>query len=936
MSTEEETRPPDLTAPVPLRHDQMRTRARLRATYRVQMTPTFDFSAAAEVSAYLSELGISHLYCAPYLQAAPGSLHGYDVVNYHQVNRSLGGEAGLAQLDEALRARGMGQILDMVPNHMAITGRENPWWWDLLENGPASSYASYFDIEWDAPETRHADAVLVPVLGDHYGRVIEAGEIRLNFDGQDFTVRYYDHSFPVDPGSVSPVLADAEQRLERAGQGSDRLSFLAGAFGRLPAASLSDRASARRRAQDKEVLYHLLSDLYRQQPAVRQAVDEAVANLNHDPDALDIFLGLQNYRLAFWRITRQELGYRRFFDINSLIGLRMGDEMVFLDTHALMLDWLAQGLLDGLRIDHPDGLRDPQGYFQRLRASQRAASDEGEAWIVIEKILELGEDLPAHWPVHGTTGYDFLNRVNGLFVDRSAEQDLSAFYERFTGCSSEYAPLVREKKLLAANEVLGSDIARLQALLLEVCEHNRRYRDYTRPELRAALAELAAAMPVYRTYVRPVEGLVTPHDERYVRQAIETAKANRPDLDEALFDFLGDLLLLRVPPNRSSLTDELVERFQQFTGPVMAKGVEDTVFYIYNRFVSLNEVGGDPGHFGVSPQDFHQACADTLARWPYTMLSTSTHDTKRSEDVRARLNVLSEMPAEWASAVRRWSEITTPYRSEEDLPDRNTEYLFYQTLVGAWPLPVERALAYMEKAAREAKVHSSWRDPNPTYEKALSAFIRAAYGDKHFTDDLHAFVQQIVEAGRTNSLAQTLLKLTTPGIPDIYQGSELWNLTLVDPDNRQPVDYELRRRLLADLRDDADPAEIHPADGHPADILARADEGLPKLWVVRQALALRRRRPEAFGPQSSYTPLSVRGDWGLAFWRGEAGQPQVLVVVPRLSLRGRPHWPTTRIDLPAGPWRNLLTGETIPGGPTSLADLLARFPVGLFESNKSS
>ena len=893
---------------------KIETRAPLRATYRVQLTPTFGFNQAAQILPYLSSLGISQLYFSPYLQAAPGSTHGYDVVNYHCVSHELGGEDELTILNQALRSHGMGQVFDMVPNHMAITGPENPWWWDVLENGPSSRYAAYFDVEWDPPEARHSNVVLVPVLGDQYGVALEAGQIQVEFDGQAFTVRYYDHTYPVDPRSVGLILASAAEAMQNSPAG-DRLAFLAGAFSRLPGASAADRDQARRRSQDTAVLYDLLARECRDVPALKAAVQSAVSRLNQDPDALDIFLELQNYRLAFWRISKVELGYRRFFDINTMAGLRMEDELVYLDSHSRVLEWLRAGELDGLRIDHPDGLRDPPEYLRRLR------SDAPSAWIVVEKILEskpsegVNEHLPDDWPVNGTTGYDFLNLVNGLFIDPDSEAAFTQLYQDFSGLDTPYPLLAYHKKLLAAREVLGSDLERLSALFLMICESHRRYRDYPYSNLRAALAETAACLPVYRTYARPSEGQISAQDEAYILRAINEVKVLREDLDPRLLDFLRDLLTLKV---RGEVETEFVQRFQQFSGPVMAKGIEDTAFYVYNRFVSLNEVGGDPARFGVTVDEFHKANAYRLEHWPYAMLSTSTHDTKRAEDARARLNALSEMPERWAEAVQRWSENNARYRSGREgwFEDPNAEYLLYQTMVGAWPLELERALQYMEKAEREAKVNTSWRNPNPDYERALGGFIRAVYADTRFIRDLDSFADTVVPVGRVNSLSQTLLKLTAPGVPDIYQGTELWDTSLVDPDNRRPVDYDTRRALLADLAQGLKPEEI----------LERMDEGLPKLWVIRQALDLRSRRGEWFDQRGSYTPIPVPEDAGVAFLRGAGA----LVIVPRLSLKFSEQGVLT-FALPAGHWHSVLTGEDFFGGPTPLGILLARFPVGLFE-----
>ena len=877
----------------------------LRATYRVQVNAGFTLTAAAAQADYLARLGISHLYTSPILQAAPGSNHGYDVVDPTRVNAELGGADALERLTQALKSADLGYILDIVPNHMAITGAENPWWWDLLENGPASRYATYFDVEWNPTESRHENQVLAPILGDHYGRVLEANEIRLDFDGRHFTVRYYDHAYPVDPKTLAPLLSLAAEDAR-----SDVLAFLADSYGLLPQPTATDRRSARRRYRDQAVLGTLLNRLCLEEPSVRGAIDRTVNALNADVDLLDAFLADQNYRLTYWRISGGELGYRRFFDINTLIGLRMEDEQVYADTHALILGWLAEGRIHGLRIDHPDGMRDPGGYFARLHDAAP------EAWLVIEKILEQGETLPQRWPIHGTTGYDFLNVANGIFVDPRAKDDFTQLYTDFTGEDGDYAAVVRDKKFQVMREVLGSDVARLVSLLGAVAERHRRHRDYTSVELRSVIMECAANMPVYRTYVHPeaAAGLaadaVSTQDGAIIDAVIAAGKERRADLSDDLFDFMAELLCLRL---RGDAENEFVSRFQQFTGPVMAKGVEDTTFYTYNRFISLNEVGGDPGHFGVSLANFHAHNAHMQAHWPQTMLAGSTHDTKRSEDVRARLNVLSEVPAPWAAAVTRWAQANEKHK-RNGLPDRNTEYLLYQTLVGAWPLSEERALPYIEKAVREAKVHTSWTQPDADYEEAVAAFVSAILADDTFTADLAAFVDEIKEAGWVNSLVQTLLRLTSPGVPDIYQGTELWDLSLVDPDNRRPVDYALRRHLLDELETLS-----------PEAIWARADEGLPKLWLIRQTLALRAQRPHLFGAESSYRPIDLPGaDRLIAYARGE----EAIVLAPRFVLREGRTFPDAVIDLPDGVWQNVFTGESIHGR-IELDAIFARFPVAL-------
>jgi (1->4)-alpha-D-glucan 1-alpha-D-glucosylmutase len=873
------------------------------STYRVQLRAEFGFDAAAAIAGYLADLGVSHLYSSPYLQAAPGSAHGYDVVDPTKVSEDLGGAEGHARLCRTLGEAGLGQVLDIVPNHMAISDRRNVWWWDVMENGSTSRYADYFDVDWNSPQARLRDTVLLPILGDHYGRVLEAGELKLVRNGGRFEIHYHEHQMPVAPRSLDKMI------LAAAGQcGSADLSFIADSLSLLP--NDAERASIVRRHRDKEVLAGQLKRLAEESPAVARALDEAVAEVNADPDRLDELFKLQNYRPAFWRTAGQELDYRRFFDVHSLIGLRMEDERVFADTHALVLRWLREGVLDGLRIDHPDGLRDPEEYFERLRR------EAPEAWIVVEKILEPEETLRESWPVQGTTGYDFLRRAAGLWIDPAGEEPLTQLYTELTGESADWPALVRDKKKLILGELLASDVNRLAEVFLEVCERHRRHRDYTRFELRHALREVAACFPVYRTYVRAELGEAGDLDRQSVDAAIAAAKEQRPAASE-LFDFFRDILTLKIsgPPE-----SELVMRFQQLTGPAMAKGVEDTAFYNFHRLTALNEVGGSPGEWGLGVEDFHRLAAESQRLWPEALLATSTHDTKRSEDVRARISLLAEIPERWGEAVRGWCERNAQYRggSRGDCPDRNAEYLLYQTLVGAWPISAERVAAYMEKATREAKAHTSWTRANPEYEEALRAFVESVLGDPGFVADLEAFVAPLVEPGRINSLAQTLLKLASPGVPDFYQGSELWDLSLVDPDNRRPVDYEVRRGLLAELKKGITSEAI----------LARMDEGLPKLWLVHQGLQLRRRLPDAFGASGSYEPLHVSGaraEHAVAFARGG----EVAVVVPRLPLKLGGDWQGTTVALPSGSWRDELTGEEVTGGERPVKDLLARFPVAL-------
>ncbi len=878
------------------------------STYRLQLHHGFTFDDAAAVADYLWELGISHLYCSPYLQAAPGSMHGYDVVDHRHVNRELGGAAGHARFAKRLDEIGLGQVLDIVPNHMAL-GRENCYWWDVLENGASSRYASFFDIDWQPQEERLRNKVLVPVLGDQYGRVLEQGGIKVtrvdpaadNAAEDAFHVECAGQTLPAAPTSLPAFLGKAAEYAR-----SDALSFLAASFARLPS-DAGDRRTLLARHRDKCVLIALLERLCAEEAGVCQAIDRALEELNRNLDALDDFLNQQNYRLAYWKTADQQLSYRRFFDVNSLIGLRVEREHVFEETHALILEWLRSGVLDGVRVDHPDGLRDPLEYFTRLRA---AAPD---AWIVGEKILEPGEFLRESWPIEGTSGYDFLNAVGGLLLRPEGMVELTRIYGQFTGQPTDFVAIAHEKKIDVQQEALGSDVNRLTSLFVEICENNRNQRDYTRTEIRRAMRELAACFAIYRTYVVPQREEIVDEDRRQLAHAIVCAKELRQDIDGGLFDFLEEVLTLR---SRGRLESEFVLRFQQFTSPVMAKGVEDTAFYCFNRLTSLCEVGADPASNGISIDQFHEYQRRMQVTHPNTMTTLSTHDTKRSDDVRARLAVLTEIPEEFGEAVVRWSGRNAGARTG-DLPDRNTEYFYYQTLIGAWPIDVQRMKEYMQKAMREAKLQTSWVANNQGYEDALHRFIERTLSDASFIGEVERMVARVLEAGRINSLTQTLLKCTAPGVPDLYQGSELWDLSLVDPDNRRPVDYALRRRLLAEMQTMS-----------VAEVMEHMDEGLPKLWTIHHALRLRREHPAWFGPDSEYVPVAVTGSRArhvVAFRRGAA----MLTVVPRLWLTVHGAWDGTAVRLPGGRWTNLLTGTCHGGESAPVADLLRDFPVAL-------
>jgi (1->4)-alpha-D-glucan 1-alpha-D-glucosylmutase len=800
---------------------------RLLGTYRLQLRREFGFDDAAALCGYLGDLGVSHLYCSPSLQAAPGSAHGYDVVDPSRLSSELGGEEGFARLCAAASAAGLRLLLDVVPNHMAARP-ENPWWWDVLAHGEGSAVARHFDVDWESRlEPSLRGRVLLPVLGDHLGRCVESGDVRI--EGE--VVRY--------PGGIAPLAAV---------QGDSVLSVL------------------------------------QRQP----------------------------YRLARWRLGPRILNWRRFFDITSLVALRAEQPETFEATHALTLDLVRRGDVDGLRVDHVDGLRDPLAYLRRLR--QACGED---TWIVVEKILAADESLPSEWPVQGTTGYEFCALATRLLVHPDGESPLLALHGSLGGAVDLDAEVRRAKRQIMATS-LQADVDRLALLLHDVCAVRPRHGDHGLDELRAALVELIAALPVYRTYA--VAGRdASAEDAARLRGACRAALAARPDLDAELLELVCRLVLDAAAREGDAAALELVQRFQQVSSAVMAKGVEDTVFYRVVPLAALNEVGGAPLPFALSLDDFHRHNARVQQHWPEALLATTTHDTKRSEDVRARLALLAEMPAEWEATVRAWHGRNAVHRSGPDLPDAVAEHLLYQSMVGAWPVDRERMLAYMEKASREAGLHTSWTDPSPEYDSALRRLVEGVYRDEPFLAAVEELVRRLTEPGRVNALALALLKLASPGVPDIYQGCESWALSLVDPDNRRPVDYASRRALLEQSR------RVCAAEAW----RRHAGSGLPKLLLVRRALRLRARHPELFDARGAYLPLPARGgraDHVVAFARGES--PGAVAVVPRFPLRLRGDWQDTALALPAGEWHDQLTGA-VRRGEVAVAELLRDFPVAL-------
>jgi (1->4)-alpha-D-glucan 1-alpha-D-glucosylmutase len=944
-----------------------------RATYRVQVNQGFTFADAAAIVPYLHDLGISHLYTSPYLQARPGSLHGYDISDHGELNRELGGEALHAEMVEALHERGMGHLLDIVPNHMGIGEPGNHRWNDVLRHGPASPSAHFFDIEWHPLEPGLEGKVLLPILGGPFGEVLERGEIALRYDDEEgFTMRYFDHVLPVAPRSLVPVLDVVLQRMKAPPEDPHLLELesIRDSLHHLPSREHVDPASVRARLREDAVIRRRLAELRRASPEMRGTLDrtlEAANGTAGDPASFDLLeevLDDQAYRLAYWRVAAEEINYRRFFDINDLAGVRVEHPHVFEETHRLILRLVEEGKVDGLRIDHPDGLYDPAGYLERLHREAASLRGSDGFYILVEKILTGEEPLPEGWPVAGTVGYDFLMRAGGLFVAGENESRTTEAYQRATGARERFSDLAYRKKKLVLRASLASELTVLSDLLRRLALRDRRTRDFTLGTLTEVLQETIASFPVYRTYIDAARGQVSADDRAHVEQAIRLARRRNPAISRAVFGFLRDLLLLEHPePERRAEDpdfDRFVMKFQQLTGPVMAKGVEDTAFYVFNRLVSLNEVGGEPAEFGTTPADFHHFCAERQRHWPHAMSSSSTHDTKRSEDVRARIHVLSEMPEEWERRVLRWMEINAPHSSPvegDPAPSPNDEYLLYQTLVGAWPLEpfsgdaqreafAARIRGYMEKATREAKVHTSWIDPDEEYDEAVARFVDAILDPERagpFLEDLQEFQAPIARWGMVNALAQTLIKLTAPGIPDLYQGQELWDLSLVDPDNRRPVDYDRRREALASIRD------VQGA-GLPdlaRELRERWEDGRIKLHVTRRALQLRADRPDLFA-NGDYIPLHLEGErreHAVAFARSHE-ENRCLVVVPRLlatlaeasaqdPLTEPTAWGDTRLapsQWLTGRWRDRLSGAVVEVGEdegVEIGRLLTDLPVAL-------
>lgn len=945
-----------------------------RATYRLQFHSGFTFDDARRLVPYLAALGIGTLYASPILKARAGSTHGYDITDHGTLNPELGGDEAFDRLCATLKDHGLGLLLDMVPNHMGIGQADNAWWLDVLEWGRTSPHAGTFDIDWEPAKRELRHKVLVPTLGAHYGEVLEAGELQLRFAPADgsFSVWYWEHRFPLCPPSYAPLLTAA---LNGAGDTlsadeGDALQALTAAFRSLRRVPRTARARAARRTRGAD-LKARLAGLATASPAVAAALAATAERLNGTPGERRSFrplhriLEAQNYRLAFWRVATDEINYRRFFQINDLAGIRIEVPQVFDAVHRKVLDLVARGCVTGLRIDHIDGLFAPRRYLHRLtdRCRPPLAGDGGgpEMFpLYVEKILGDHEDLREGWPVCGTTGYDFTNDVTQVLVDPAGERALRRAYNRVLGSTAPpFAAVAYDAKRQVMAQELSSELQVLANELNRVTEADWRTRDFTLAELRTALREVVAHFPVYRTYVN-TQG-ATAADERDIDWAVAQARKTRAVVDASIYDFLRSVLTTtwaRQPDRRRLLPEviRIARKFQQYTGPVMAKGVEDTAFYRYNLLVSLNEVGGHPDRFGHGVAAFHRRVAARAQRFPHALLSTATHDTKRGEDTRARITAISEAAAEWSRRVRRWRVLNRRARREIDgrpAPSPNDEYLFYQTLLGVWPEHGdeaglgelgERLGAYMVKAAREAKVHTSWTDLDAAYEAALCTFVTRVLDTRRanpFLADFGAFAADLLPSGVCNGLSQTVLKLTCPGVPDIYQGADLWDTSLVDPDNRRPVDFARRARLLDDL------TRRPPSPALAEELLHAWPDGRLKVWVIHTLLRLRAAWPGLF-TTAAYLPLDTEGtraDNVIAFAR-RGGPEWLIVAVPRMTARlrqddqvwplGEAAWARTRITLPDTapdtPWRNVLTGEdTAPAAPgvLPLSSLLRTLPLAV-------
>jgi (1->4)-alpha-D-glucan 1-alpha-D-glucosylmutase len=987
------------------------------ATYRLQFNHLFTLKQASAILDYLRCLGISDCYASPLFMARPGSLHGYDVIDPSKLNPELGSRDDFNEFSAQLKKRGMGLTIDVVPNHMCIAGSGNQWWNDVLENGPSSRYATFFDIDWRPPKQNLANKTLLPILGDQYGRVLENQEIQLVYQRGAFFVNYYETRLPIASRTsifiLNAALDTLKGTLDEAHPHRLEFESIITALSYLPPRTETDPEKVRERMREKGIAKRRLAALVAENREVSGALKKTVKEFNgvrgdaRSFDRLEELLAEQAYLLCFWRVAADEINYRRFFDINELAAIRVEEPEVFASVHELVFRLIKEGHVTGLRIDHIDGLHDPEQYLRDLQAGCRkslrrsfsAASTAGQSavldlsivqsatkesaserpfYVVVEKILGPDERLRENWAAQGTTGYGFLNLLNGLFVDSQNAEAFGKLYRRLVGLESDFADVAYESKKLILETAMSSEMHVLARSLDRISDQSRYTRDFTLNSQQHALAEVIACFPVYRSYIRPNDHEVGEEDRRYISRAIRNAKRRNPTISASTFDFIESILLLRdsEEAERPEMIDEderrerreFVMRFQQLTGPVTAKGIEDTAFYRFYPLASLCEVGGEPRRFGVSPASFHRRNRERLAHWPLAMLASSTHDTKRSEDARARINALSEIPSRWYRAVRQWQNLNREMKTvieDQPAPDANEEYLLYQTLLGVWPLVaapdskatpqsfVQRIQEYMIKALREAKIHSSWLNPDEEYEQAARDFISKILSpDGAFVKDFAEFQAPIARAGMFNSLSQTLLKIASPGVPDFYQGTEIWDFSLVDPDNRRPIDYEHRKRLLDSLRDN----EAGDRASLAGDLLRSAPDGRIKMFITTNALNYRQRNRDLF-ERGEYLPLHPAGERErhvVSFAR-RIGDKTTIVIATRFFMRllagepvGREAWGDTTVlmsDELAGCYRDVFTGSSVCarkrssgneggdeyGNELPVAEALGHLPVALLE-----
>jgi (1->4)-alpha-D-glucan 1-alpha-D-glucosylmutase len=932
------------------------------ATYRLQFNKDFKFRDACNLVPYLSALGISHIYASPFFKAAPDSSHGYDICDHNQLNPELGTAEDFEALVSALREHGMGQIVDFVPNHMGIATTANTWWQDVLENGPSSAFAPYFDIDWNPVKEELEGKVLLPILGDQFGRVLERGEFHLEFEGGAFFVCYFETRLPLAPRSYSHVLRPALDILIAGGASAEHrheFQSIMTALEHLPDRTETDPAKIEERMREKEIIKRRLVRRCDECAGMKKAIDDAMRKIEGEAgnprsfDAFDALLSAQVYRLSFWRVAAEEINYRRFFDVNTLAAIRMELPEVFEATHRLVFDLIGRGAIQGLRIDHVDGLCFPGDYLRNLQRCVRKLtgqqSSERPLYLLVEKILIGEERLPSNWPVHGTTGYDFTNEVCGLFIDPSAESSITDSYRKFLGEVFPFSEITHRSKLQAMHLSLASEMNMLGHMLQRLAEKNRWYRDFTLNALTDAIREVIACFPVYRAYVAPNEE-PSPSDRDAIMRAVRIAKRRNPGIERSIFDFLSGILFGQFPENLDEAGREehmrFVLKFQQCTGPIMAKGLEDTAFYIYNRLVALNEVGGEPQHFGASIESFHHRCKQRLRDFPHAMLATTTHDTKRGEDVRMRIAAISELSDAWRKNLRRWS--TLNHRAKRPIedslsPDPNEEYLLYQTLLGTWPELfndrghhsgyVQRIQDYMIKAIKEAKINSSWIQPQEEWEDGVRQFVEKILrrGPNRFITSLEPMADRAAQLGMINSISQAVLKCTVPGVPDFYQGGETWDLRLVDPDNRRPVDYDYVRKIGSEL-----------SGANAGELFSKWRDGRIKLFLIQKLLRFRMSHRAVF-ESGDYSPINATGSHAnscVAFARALDGSV-LLVAVARLTAGlGFPPtgecWGETRITLPAAlprSFADLLTGKEFSAEDSlRLTDAFSVLPVAVLWS----